>query len=160
MLSERAMKLLYGSVENYKNTVQDMEDRIAAAALTYTEEYESDDDYTIESTDIDSTLFDDAVSGLQSLGYKKKDAERSVTDAIDAGVDTIDGIIKAALNKRKSVTEAPSVKSDVVSDSISALMALGYKKRESDKLVDSAINSGITNIEDIIKFALSKAKVS
>jgi Holliday junction resolvasome RuvABC DNA-binding subunit len=160
MLSERAMKLLYGSVENYKNSVQHMDDRIAAAALTYTEEYESDDDYTIESTDIDSTLFDDAVSGLQSLGYKKKDAERSVTDAIDAGVDTIDGIIKAALNKRKSVTEAPSVKSDVVSDSVSALMALGYKKRESDKLVDSAINNGITNIEDIIKFALSKAKVS
>lgn len=49
------------------------------------------------TTTIDETIFNDSVSALQALGYKKKDAERYASDSFKEGAATPQDVITYAL---------------------------------------------------------------
>jgi hypothetical protein len=46
---------------------------------------------------IDENMSSDSTTALQALGYKKKDAERYMMGAVNAGAKTVEDVIKFAL---------------------------------------------------------------
>jgi Holliday junction resolvasome RuvABC DNA-binding subunit len=46
-----------------------------------------------------STLTDDVISALMNLGYKKKVAQRAVTEVVGNGWTTFDDLFRAALRR-------------------------------------------------------------
>ncbi len=56
-----------------------------------------DKSITSEGMIIDENMSSDSTTALQALGYKKKDAERYMTDAVRDGAKTVEDVIKFAL---------------------------------------------------------------
>lgn len=48
--------------------------------------------------------------------------------------------------------------STIKEDSTTALLVLGYSKRDAKKYVDKATSSGLCTVEDIVKYSLSLTK--
>lgn len=103
---------------------------------------------------------DDAISALQSLGYKKKDAETAANTARNSGASTVEDVVKKAISKTSSTVKAKIQNDPVIADAVNGLITLGYKRRESEKYVKELYHSGIRTVEQIIKECLAKNRVS
>lgn len=89
----------------------------------------------------------DAAALTRLPGIGKKTAERLVVEMQDRLGD-VDGSI--------TMTSIPGVAASPVSDAISALVALGYKPADADRMVKMVANDGMQS-EDIIREALKAA---
>jgi Holliday junction resolvasome RuvABC DNA-binding subunit len=145
------VKSFFESRDEYTNYANELEDRLQASCDLYSDISFSEEEFV--EVDVD-----DAVSALQALGYKKKDAHYSVELAIESGALTVEEVIQFALGKTDT-SKPVAYDMSVYNDSVDSLIVLGYKRKDVENLVAESMSSGITSIEDIIKYCLGKIKL-
>jgi Holliday junction resolvasome RuvABC DNA-binding subunit len=148
---DKFIKSFFESRDEYVNYADELEDRLQASCDLYSDISFSDEEFV--EVDID-----DAVSALQALGYKKKDAQNSVDLAIESGALTVEEVIQFALGK-SDIQKPVAYDVSVYNDSVDSLIVLGYKRKDVETLVGESMTSGITSTEDIIKYCLGKIKL-
>jgi Holliday junction resolvasome RuvABC DNA-binding subunit len=141
----------FDSRDEYEQYSRAFQDRLDAGCALY------DEVSFLEEYD-DEVDIDDAMSALQALGYKKKDAQSSVDLAIKSGVCSVEEVVQFALGKT-GVPKEVTHDAGIYSDSVDALVVLGYKRKDVETVVDEAMSTGITATEDIVKYCLSKIKL-
>lgn len=147
------IKTFYGSEANYIEKMKKREAEYTAVVEACASVSFADYD------DVVTVDIDDAVSALQSLGYKKKDADKAVSAAINNGATSVEDVIKISLGKMTGQEQGDAVSNeDVITDSVNGLLALGYKKRESEKIVKECYADGYNSVEEIIRVCLTKLK--
>jgi holliday junction DNA helicase RuvA len=99
---------------------------------------------------VSCVLNNDSASLVRLPGVGKKTAERLIIEMRDKLADWYQAAPQsgAALSK-----EAPSGRHQVLQDAISALIALGYKAQEANRMVTKT-DDGKASSEELIRFAL------
>ncbi|MCW9705751.1 Holliday junction branch migration protein RuvA [Fodinibius salsisoli] len=82
-------------------------------------------------------------------GIGKKTAERMILELKDKVSEMVDATYTSS---------SSSVSGNLKEEAVSALQSLGFKKRDSEKAVSKAVNSGenAENVQDLVKSALAQ----
>jgi Holliday junction resolvasome RuvABC DNA-binding subunit len=145
------IEAFFESKDEYMNYADELENRLQASFDMYS-------DISFCEEEFIEVDIDDAISALQALGYKKKDAQNAVDLAIGSGASTVEEVITFALGK-SGTTSKVTYDEAVYNDSVDSLIVLGYKRKDIETLVADAMCSGIITTEDIIKYCLGKVKL-
>lgn len=147
------IKAFYGSEEKYLERMRTRTSSYMKIVISCAEISFAAPSKTLQDLDID-----DATAALQSLGYKKSDAKKEVQNAINNGANTVEDVIKISLGKTSKKETIIPVNEDIITDAINSLLVLGYKKRESEKIVRQSYQDGHHKVEELLRVCLAKLK--